>query len=99
MALPGLQQCRGESTLGIPLIRSDMIAGTVAITVLNPGPPGGGASNIANISLVNPAPFVSSVIPASRSSTLGDPAFTLTLDGSFVPGSVINIKGTNRVTK
>ena len=71
-------------------------AGTVSITVFNPGP-GGGESAAATFTINNPAPAISSLAPAT--ATAGGAAFTLTVTGSgFVNGAVVRWNGANRPT-
>ncbi|MFZ3375029.1 MAG: hypothetical protein WA183_05700, partial [Chthoniobacterales bacterium] len=63
-------------------------AGTIGVTVTNPGP-GGGTSNAKPFTVNNPVPAISSISPSS--ATAGGPAFTLTVNGSnFVSGSNVH---------
>ena len=72
------------------------IAGTVPITVFNPGP-GGGTSGTVNLAVNNPVPTVSNISPTTKIA--GDAAFTLTVNGSgYVNGSVVRFNGSNRTT-
>jgi uncharacterized protein (TIGR03437 family) len=71
-------------------------AGIAQITVFNP-PPGGGASNSFAFTVVNPAPVLTGLAPASAPA--GGPDFTLTVTGSrFLPTSVVRWNGSNRST-
>jgi hypothetical protein len=70
--------------------------GTFSIRVENPAP-GGGSSLAKAFSVNNPVPAISNLAPAS--AIAGDPAFTLTVNGTnFVNGSVIKWNGANRTT-
>ena len=69
-------------------------AGTVAVSVINPG---GSTSNSVNFTVNNPVPTLASLSPTS--ATAGGPAFTLTVTGTnFVSGSVVRWNGTDRTT-
>jgi trimeric autotransporter adhesin len=71
-------------------------AGTVQVTVVNPSP-GGGTSNMIAFTVNNSVPAISSLSPSS--ATAGDPAFTLTVNGSsFVSGATVEWNGSARVT-
>ncbi len=72
-------------------------AGPVDVRVLNPAP-GGGASNIATLTVTgNPLPSIGSLSPSS--ATAGSPGFTLTVTGSgFVGASVVKVNGAARTT-
>lgn len=73
-------------------------AGTANITVFNPAP-GGGTSNSVNVGIIvpNPVPTLTSLNP--NTAVAGGAAFTLTLMGTnFVPTSVVQWNGQNRVT-
>lgn len=70
-------------------------AGTANITVFT-GTPGGGTSNVSVFTIssvtTNPVPAIMSLSPAS--TTLGSPAFTLTVNGSnFISSSAISWNG------
>ncbi|HTD23008.1 MAG TPA: IPT/TIG domain-containing protein [Terriglobales bacterium] len=68
-------------------------AGTLSITVVNPG----GASGSLTLTVNNPAPSLTSISPSA--TTVGSPAFTLTVNGSnFVNGSVVQVNGSIRTT-
>jgi hypothetical protein len=68
-------------------------AGSLSITVVNPG----GASSPLTLAVNNPVPSLTSLSPGS--TTVGGPAFTLTVGGAnFVSGSVIQVNGSNRTT-
>jgi len=68
-------------------------SGTVAVTVTTPG----GASNSKSFTVNNPVPTTTSISPTSK--TAGQPAFTLTVNGTnFVAGSKVRWKGANRTT-
>ena len=74
-------------------------AGTYNITVFNPTP-GGGTSNaqILNVNAPNnPVPTTTGISPTSK--TVGDGAFTLTVNGTnFIPTSVVRFAGADRTT-
>jgi hypothetical protein len=76
---------------------SDLVsAGSAAVTVFNPAP-GGGTSSARMFTISNPAPMLSSISP--NSVVQGSPGFTLTVVGAnFVPGSVVQLNGSNRMT-
>lgn len=72
------------------------MAGTVPITVLNPGP-GGGTSNAETFTITNPGPLIGSLNPSSILQ--GGPNFVLTVSGAdFVPTSVVQWNGSARTT-
>lgn len=69
-------------------------AGSLSITVSTPG---GGTSGSLAFTVNNPVPGLSALSPASV--VAGGSGFTLTVSGSnFVPGSVVQVNGTNRST-
>src|SRR5262249_28272834 len=74
-------------------------AGTAQITVSNPAP-GGGTSAAATFTVnndPNPTPTLTNLNPISVA--VGSAAFVLTVNGtSFVPGAVVNLNGSQRVT-
>jgi len=71
-------------------------AGTAQVSVLTPAP-GGGTSGNLPFTTANPVPSVLSLLPSS--ATAGDPAFTLTVNGSgFVNTSVVRWNGATRTT-
>lgn len=66
-------------------------AGSLSVTVTNPSP-GGGTSNSLTFTTNNPVPVILTLTPASV--TAGDPAFTLTVDGTgFVATSSVQFNG------
>ncbi|HWZ46028.1 MAG TPA: IPT/TIG domain-containing protein [Candidatus Saccharimonadales bacterium] len=74
----------------------DAAAGSLSITVVNPGP-GGGTSSSVTLTVINPLPVLSSISPASVPA--GSGGFTLTVNGSnFVSGAVVQIDGASRTT-
>jgi hypothetical protein len=79
------------------LAAADLLTlGSFPITVFNPTP-GGGLSNANNFNVDNPVPTLASINPTSK--TAGDPAFTITVNGTgFINGSVVRFNGTNRTT-
>lgn len=79
------------------VLASDIVVGGLLnITVLNPAP-GGGVSNIAQLTLVNPTPIISGFNPDAVAA--GSAAFTLNVIGSgFVPGAIVNWNGSPRQT-
>jgi hypothetical protein len=86
-----------QLTVSIP--SSDLtVAGTFPITVFNPLP-GGGTSipQIFTVSAPNPVPVLSSISPNSKN--VGDPGFTMTVNGSgFTGTSVVRFNGVDRAT-
>src|SRR3970282_2230101 len=84
-----------QLTAAIPA--SDLAtAGTAQVTVFNPAP-GGGTSNATPFTINNPVPTITSLAPSS--ALAGDPAFTLTVNGTnFVSGSVVRWNGSDRTT-
>lgn len=71
-------------------------AGSLAIKVQNPAP-GGGTSNTLNLSIINPAPAISSINPTG--GAVGGAGFTLTVTGSnFVNGARVQFNGVDRLT-
>ncbi|HTV57303.1 MAG TPA: hypothetical protein VMJ93_00360 [Verrucomicrobiae bacterium] len=71
-------------------------AGPLPIVVLNP-PPGGGASNIFNLSLQNPVPRITSITPTGVAAGATDAVLTVAGSG-FDLGSVVLANGTPLVT-
>jgi inosine-uridine nucleoside N-ribohydrolase len=68
-------------------------AGTLSITVVSAG----GTSAALSFTVNNPVPSLTSISP--NSTTVGGPAFTLTVNGTnFVSGSVVQVNGSNRTT-
>ncbi|MFN0109326.1 MAG: hypothetical protein ACKVZH_10780 [Blastocatellia bacterium] len=71
-------------------------AGIAPVVVFNPGP-GGGTSNAANFSIINPAPVITSL--SQTTVAAGSPGFALAVNGSgFVSGSVARVNGVDRQT-
>jgi hypothetical protein len=71
-------------------------AGTFPITVITPAP-GGGTSAAVNFTVNNLVPTLGSISPTNK--VAGDPAFTLTVNGTnFLNTSVVRIAGNNRTT-
>jgi hypothetical protein len=71
-------------------------AGSVNVSVTNPGP-GGGTSGAQSFTINNPAPTITSLSPTG--ATAGGAAFTLTVNGTgFVATSSVKFNGTARVT-
>ena len=83
--------------LSFVLLPTDLTnAGTLMITVFTPAP-GGGLSPGVALTVTNPPPSLISITP--NSAFKGDPAFTMTVAGSsFVNGSIVNWKGSPRMT-
>jgi len=70
--------------------------GSAPVVVFNPGP-GGGTSNAATFSIVNPAPAITSVSPTTVLA--GGASFALVVNGSgFVNGSVVRVNSSDRQT-
>ena len=66
-------------------------AGTVSVSVLDPGP-GGGASNALSFAVNNPVPAISSLAPSA--ATAGAGAQTLTINGTnFLSASTVTYNG------
>lgn len=70
--------------------------GLVTINVFNP-PPGAGTSNVVNLTIRNPVPSISNVVP-SRIGTGSGSTFVTVNGSSFVQGVVVQINGSNRTT-
>ncbi|HWQ32537.1 MAG TPA: IPT/TIG domain-containing protein [Blastocatellia bacterium] len=71
-------------------------AGTLQVTVFNPGP-GGGLSNAATLTVTWPAPSVSGISPSSV--TAGGAQFVLTVNGAgFRSGATVKVGGSARST-
>ncbi|GAB2864154.1 hypothetical protein GCM10027044_26030 [Hymenobacter ruber] len=88
--------------LTIQLTAADQAtAGSYNVTVTNPTP-GGGTTTPATFTVNpaatnNPVPTITSLSPSS--ATAGDPAQTLTVNGTnFISASVVNFNGTARTT-
>lgn len=76
-----------------------LFAGTLDVSVVNPTspPPGGGNSNIVELTVANPAPTISAVSPTSAQA--GGTAPTVSVTGTnFVIGSQVLVNGTPRVS-
>ncbi|HWZ45216.1 MAG TPA: IPT/TIG domain-containing protein [Candidatus Saccharimonadales bacterium] len=72
------------------------VAGSLPITVNTPSP-GGGASSAATFTVSNPVPSLSSISPSG--AIAGSAGFTLTVNGgNFIPGSTVQVQGSNRTT-
>ncbi len=73
--------------------------GSGTVTVFSPTP-GGGTSNALGFTITgapNPAPLISTLVPASANAA--SPGFTITVFGSsFVPGAVVRWNGSDRIT-
>jgi hypothetical protein len=85
------------TSLAVQVPASDIqMGGMLTITVFNPGP-GGGASNVATLTVNNPAPRITSISPDS--ALAGSPEITLVVNGSgFSPASVVSFAGLNLAT-
>ncbi len=79
------------------ILSSDIVSGgTASVTVFNPTP-GGGTSNAQTFTINNPVPTITSISPTVKNA--GDPAFTLTVNGTnFVSASVVQWNGSSRTT-
>jgi hypothetical protein len=84
-----------SAQLSAAIPSSDTATGSTAqVTVQNPGAV---ASSAVSFAVHNPAPTVTSISPAT--ATAGDPAFTLTVNGSnFVSTSTVQWNGQTRTT-
>ena len=74
-------------------------AGSATITVTNSAPGGGTSTGSAasTLTINNPAPIITSLLPSS--TLAGSPAFTLTVNGTnFVSGSKVSFAGTTETT-
>lgn len=70
--------------------------GSAPVVVFNPAP-GGGTSNAATFSVVNPAPSITSLNPSSVLAA--GSGFVLSVNGSgFVNGSIVRVNGADRQT-
>jgi len=104
-----------STELKATILASDLnTSGTFPITVVNPIP-GGGTSNIKNLTVMAPSTNETSETPSASGSNLnpvpvvtgigpnvkdvGDPSFTLTVDGNdFIKSSVVQFNSKNRTT-
>ena len=72
------------------------VAGTLPIFVTNPTP-GGGVSNTVTFTVNNPTPTLSTISPTLVLA--GGSGFTMSVAGTnFIPGSTVQIQGSNRTT-
>src|SRR4029077_12941517 len=72
------------------------VSGTPPITVFNPLP-GGGISNSSVLTVNNPIPTLTGILPTS--ATAGDAAFQLVVSGTnFNTGSMVRMNGVDRPT-
>lgn len=70
--------------------------GSAPVVVFNPAP-GGGTSNAATFSIVNPTPVIASVNPTTVLA--GGPGFALAVNGSgFVNSSIVRVNNSDRQT-
>jgi YVTN family beta-propeller protein len=83
-----------QTKLQVELTASDLEVGAyIQVTASNP-PPGGGLSNQAVFTVLNPVPSLSSISPTTI--VAGSPDFTLTLTGSnFVKTSIVSFNNQN----
>src|SRR5712691_6035557 len=73
------------------------VAGIYPIVVFNPAPAGGTSISAVNLTVNNPAPTVTTIVPASKIA--GDAAFTLTVNGTnFNSSSIVRLGGADRPT-
>ena len=73
------------------------VGGNVLVTVTNPGPGGGISTPALSFTVNNPVPTVTTLAPTGV--TAGDPAFTLTVNGTnFNASSVVQFNGSPRTT-
>jgi hypothetical protein len=86
-----------STQLQMEISDADKALGTIhTVTVFNP-PPGGGLSNGLPLTIANPVPVISSILPSQV--TVGVPSVFFQVNGSnFVPGSIIRFNGANRAT-
>lgn len=91
-----------NSTTLLASVPSTMLvtAGVFDVAVLNPTtpPPGGGKSNVVELTVANPSPTITAVSPTSVQAGGTGPT-TLSVSGAnFVAGSQILVNGTARIT-
>jgi hypothetical protein len=86
-----------QAQLAAAIPASDIaIAGTANVSVWNPTP-GGGTSSAMTLTINNPEPTITSLSPQNKAA--GDPAFTLTVNGTnFVAGSKVRWNDSNCTT-
>lgn len=92
-----------SAQLQIPMGASDVAAaGEVQIAVINPpGPataPGGGSSNLVNLTVTNPVPVLASLSPTSVAAGAGATTTIAITGSSLVPSSVVDIDGSPHAT-
>lgn len=90
-----------DSSTLLASVPSSMLvtAGVFDVAVLNPTtpPPGGGKSNVVELTVANPSPTIIAVSPTSVEA--GGAGLTLSVSGTnFVAGSQILVNGTARIT-
>jgi len=88
-----------STQLTAAILASDLTAtGVATVTVFNPAPGGGGSTGLPfTISVPNPVPTISSLVPST--ATAGGATFNLTVNGTgFFTGSVVRWNGTDRPT-
>ncbi len=97
--LPRVTTFVNAGQLTAAILASDIpFVGTATVVVTNPVP-GGGVSNSVNYSITgtNPVPAIATISPTSTSA--GNPAFTLTVNGTgFTPTSVVSFGGAAKTT-
>ena len=97
--LPRVTTFVNAGQLTAAILASDIpFVGTATVVVTNPVP-GGGVSNSVNYSITgtNPVPAITTISPTSASA--GNPAFTLTVNGTgFTPTSVVSFGGAAKTT-
>ncbi|MBU6142178.1 hypothetical protein KGO95_03650 [Patescibacteria group bacterium] len=86
-----------STTLQATIPASDMASTGVHSITVYCAPPGGGTSPAATFQVENPVPTLTSIDPGTKQ--VGDPEFTLTLNGTnFVSGSQVKFAGSDRTT-
>ncbi|HKZ76815.1 MAG TPA: IPT/TIG domain-containing protein, partial [Pyrinomonadaceae bacterium] len=87
----------GQLTASISASEITTAGAIIPVTITNPSPGGGTSTPALNFTVNHPVPVITSLSPTAK--TAGDPAFTLTVNGSsFESTSVVRFNGSTRTT-
>ena len=93
IGLPTTLVTGSQLTARIPAAQIS-VGGVGRVTVNNPSP-GGGPSNVVNLTIGNPVPTISRLTPSAVAVGAGE--VSVTVEGSgFVPSSILVVNGQNR---